>query len=108
MTPQEQRQTALTTANESRSQLAALKRQLRTGEISIEDAMKEPVFADALLIDVVRFTRSCGLRRQGTLTVLGKQALRDNVNLMVTVGRASERSKAWVAEHGYRHWRPSS
>lgn len=105
MTPQalqEQRQTALLTANETRTKRAQLKRGLRSGDVTLAQAFREPVFADSLLIEVVRYTGA-----HKALAAVGKQALRDNVNLMVTVGRASERSKAWVAKHGYRHWRPS-
>jgi hypothetical protein len=104
----QQRQAAITLANEARTNQATVKRNLRNGTLTLTDVMLNPPhdLRNALLIDVIRWTirtRS----KTAALAVIGKQAVRDNINLMVSLGSASVMSRAWVAEHGYYMWRPS-
>jgi hypothetical protein len=104
----QQRQAAITLANQARTNQATVKRNLRNGTLSLTDVMLNPPhdLRNALLIDVIRWTirtRS----KTAALAVIGKHAVRDNINLMVSLGSASVMSRAWVAEHGYYMWRPS-
>lgn len=102
-----QRRTALRAAEEARINIAIVKRSLRSGELTLTDAMRDPPreLRHALLIDVIRWTNRT--RKTAALAYIGRQALRDNVNLMVPLGSASVMSRAWVAEHGYLWWKPS-
>ncbi len=98
---------ALGMANESRMAKAGVKARLRSGSLSLADVMNDPPpeLARALLIDVIRWTRSYGRGGRGpAIEALGRHALRDHVNLMVPLGEASQRSRTWVAEHGYYWW----
>lgn len=73
---------------------------LRSGEMTLRDVMRErPVeLADAPLIDVIRMAR---VRRNGpAVQEIGRRAVRDGVNLMVPLGKASTASRAWVATNG--------
>lgn len=95
----------------ARGRRGEVRRQLRSGELPLGEAMASPPepLLDAALIDVIRWSRSNrshGSRR--SLEVIGRAALRDNVNLMMPLGRASERSRTWVAEHGGLWWRSTS
>lgn len=109
MIPTEQRNEALRLANVKRTDLKDVKYALRSGRLSLTDAMltRPDVLGHALLIDVIRWTRRQGRGRRPALTDIGKQALRDHVNLMVPLDEASLRSREWVAEYGTRYWRPS-
>lgn len=106
MTATEQRDAARVVANERRTELAALKRGLRNGSVSLEAVLSDPPdeLRGRLLIDVIRWTRSKSNGR--AITEVGRQALRDNVNLMVAVGDTSARTRAWVAQWGGYWWRP--
>lgn len=91
-------------AHAKRRGMAAVRRKLRTGELTLGDVMAaQPAeLNDVLLVDVLRWARRCGGKR--VAEIVGREALRDQVNLMVPLGRASARSRAWVAEHGVRSW----
>jgi len=96
-----QRDEALRSGDEIRLRRAQVKRDLRAGTMSVAAALEDPALASALLIDVIRWTR---MRRGSVARVadIGRLALRDGVNLMLTVDAAGERTRRWVAEHG-RH-----
>lgn len=105
MTPQQallQRHEALTRANARRSDLATAKRALRDGTLTLHDAMMNPPQAlkTVLLIDVIRQIRTQKVRSGAAVQLLGRMAVRDDVNLLVPVGKASPRSREWVARHG--------
>jgi hypothetical protein len=107
-THDDQREAAMLLANQARTNRATVKRNLRNGTLTLTDAMLNPPheLRNTLLIDVIRWT----IRKRSStaaLAVIGKQAVRDNINLMVPLGSASVMSRAWVAEHGYYMWRPS-
>lgn len=106
MTVTEQREASLALAQAKRLELAAIKRDLRSGTTSLAALMEDPPEAlhSSLLIDVLRWTRSTARNGRG-ITEIGRQALRDNVNLMIALGDASARSRAWAAEWG-RYGRP--
>jgi hypothetical protein len=92
---------ALQRGNELRGRRAEAKRRLRSGDLSLADAMGDPPpeIAGMLLIDVIR---ALGTSRRASLQDLGRMAIADRVNLMVPLGGASARSRAWVATHGGR------
>ena len=96
-----QRQAALRLANVIRLEVSAVKASLRSGALTLTDVMLDPpaVLADALLIDVIRWTRT-KQRRPRSIEEIGRRAVKDGVNLMLPVARASTRTRAWVAEHG--------
>lgn len=102
-----QRRDAIRLANKARSDLGDCKRRMRSGDLTLtEVVINQPApLRKALLVDVIRWT----MRTPGAaLTEIGKQALRDKINLMVPLGTASALSRAWVAEHGTHRWRPSA
>lgn len=102
----EQSLQALQTANSLRSDRAQLRRAMRTGEVTLAEVMLDPPEAakSALVIDVIRWQHG---KCVASLRVIGKQALRDRINLMLTVGSSSTMTRAWVAEHGtYNKMRP--
>lgn len=106
MTPELlQRREALLLANDRRREVAAIKRELRTGVLTLAEAMatKPQELRDVLLVDVIRWSRRT--RSAPSTAHLGNLAMSENVNLLMTVGKASARSRAWVAENG-DCWRP--
>jgi hypothetical protein len=107
MTAAEQCQQALHMAQRKRLALAAVKRALRNGALTLDAAMADPPaeLANYPLIDVIRWTRTRGYGTPA-ITAIGRQALRDSVNLMVPLGDASTRSRAWVAQWGHYWGRP--
>jgi hypothetical protein len=103
----EQRSAALVLANERRAQIAAAKRDLRSGVLSLDDVLSNPpdALASVALVDLIRWCRSRSpLQRQSSLIRIGRRAVSDNVNLLVPLGEASVRSRDWVAEWG-QSWR---
>lgn len=110
MTPTEQRDFARQKANDKRQRLSILKRGLRNGTLTLSEVMMDPP-EDLLrypLVDIVRFSGRQGHALGRSITALGRRAVRDNVNLMVALGDASARSRAWVAEQGTQQWRPGA
>ena len=98
-----QRAAAKVVADEKRMAIADLRRRVRAGEITLEELFCEPpaVLAEYTVADVLRFPRSVGrYRASSSLTELGRLAVRDQVNLLVALGDASARTRAWAAEHG--------
>ena len=97
---------ALATANERRILHSQLKREVRNYPPTLLDWLDEPpaALADVPLLDLLRWTRATGrtVRGQQALVDLNARAVRDGVNLMMPLGRASQRSRKWVAEHGLR------
>ncbi len=102
----DQRREALAVGNRKRVALAVAKRDLRSGALPLAVAMSEPpeVLRNALLIDIIRWARPpC---RQ-SIGVIGQQAVRDGVNLMLPWRCASPDARLWVAEHGLYRWKPT-
>lgn len=80
---------------------------LRSGTLTLKEVMREQpeAITDLALIDIIRMTRC---RRNGpVMQEIGRRAVRDNINLMVPLGKASVSSRAWVARNGtYRLYAP--
>jgi hypothetical protein len=96
---------ALQVANAKRIAMAALRRRLRTERGALADVMLNPpaVLENVAIVDVVRLAYS---KRSGRMMqLLGREACRDNVNLLMPLGCASLRTRRWVAEHAGSHWR---
>lgn len=77
-----------------------IKDALCDGRMSVEDLLRD-VPDEALtmtLLDVIRSTRR-GKIHPLILEALGKKAMIDGVNLLVTLGRASDRSKGWLVRN---------
>lgn len=106
MTPAEQRAVALRRANARRIELAGLRRMARQDPTLIAAWLLDPpaALADVAVVDVVRLPsdRSTAGARV-TIERLGRLAARDGINLFVRLGRASTRTRTWVAEHAV--WR---
>lgn len=101
----EERDRRLRLANDKRLRVAALRQQMRTGQVTLTQVLMDPPeeLSGYTILDVLRFPRSTD-RYQGSagLTRLGRMALRDGVNLAIPLGEASARTRAWAAEHGMR------
>jgi hypothetical protein len=94
---------ALSLANRQRVEIAEPKRRIRCREITLVDLLEDPpgCIAEYGLIDVVRLGYQSGGRYKATpaITTLGRDAVRDGVNLLWPIGKASLRSRRWVAVH---------
>lgn len=90
----------------TRLERAAVRRGLITGTINLQELLTNPPpEIDALtILDVLRMLRAhrCQNRWEHAL---GQAALKDNVNLLVRIDRASIPTKFWAVEHGQRHAR---
>jgi hypothetical protein len=108
VTATEQRRAALEIANERRAAVAAYKRALRGGELPLAQVMLDPPadLAEVPLVDLARWSRGQA-RNNAWFVRMGQAALRERVNLMLPLGRASVRTREWVAEYAGWH-RPSS
>lgn len=98
-----QRDRALSSANRKRIAIAGIRAQLASGRLTVADVMMDP--PDALtgtpLIDILRMQRAS--RRNGlSIAIIGEEAIDANVNLLLPLGCASARVRAWVASHGMR------
>src|SRR4051794_32507453 len=107
VTAQPQQIVALGMANERRREIADLRAKVKRGEITLSQLMADP---PALLrawpcFDVVRMTWSRP-RSGASLERLGRLAVRDGVNLLMPLGRTSQRTRAWIAEHAVWHTVP--
>ncbi len=99
-TAQPQHIAALATANERRMRIAALKSGIRSGDITLAEIMANPpeILSNWSCADVIR-ARYSSRHAIPSLERLGRLAVRDRVNLLVPLGRASARTRTWVAEH---------
>ena len=112
MSPTDQRARALTEANAQRARQAQLRSDMIAGRLTLAEIMAQPPpdLARTMLIDVIRMMRSSVSARRSSpvMTRIGREAVAAGVNLLVPLGDASVRSRAWVAAHGGRGMRPRS
>lgn len=89
--------TALTEANAKRDRIAALRRDIRACRIPLDTILRDrpEELAHWPIIDVIRLGYS--KRSVTAVTELGRRAVRDNVNLLIPLGDASQRTLSWVA-----------
>jgi hypothetical protein len=95
-----QRRDAIDKANAIRTARAQIKKQVQAGEITVAGLMADPpdVLSSMAVCDVIRFAHKS---HRGSDTWwfenLGKHAAIERVNLCVPLGRASVRTRAWIA-----------
>lgn len=87
-----------------RAERSKLRARLADGELTLADVLAgpHPLVENLPLVEVARMRRRAqrGRRATATLEAMGREAVRDRVNLMAAAGNASAFSRAWVAEHG--------
>ncbi len=78
-----------------------LRAAIASGALTLGELLADPPTAidDLTLVDVIRWTRTRSGRVR-YITQIGQWAVRDRINLLVTVAASSQRSRAWVGEHG--------
>lgn len=78
--------------------------QLRAGTLTLDQLLTNPPEAihDLPVMDVLRMLHKT--RSSRTLEVINREAVRAQVNLMITVGRASSYTLAWAAANGSRRF----
>ena len=83
---------------DTRQGRARIRRGLHHGTVTLDDILTDPPRClHALPVaDIVRWCR--GVDRV-SVWELNRHAIRDGVNLLVTVGMASERTRRWVLDH---------
>lgn len=94
--------------NARRAELAALHAALVSGELELEDVLApvHPRVAGLPLLHVIMMTRAGSDRQNASgIEELGRDALRDGVNVLVRTDRASAATRAWAAERGRKHAR---
>lgn len=93
------RDRALALANGRRLEIRQLREQVSAGEVTLAELMQDPPAAIEhwACIDVVRlkWTR----RTNTSLEKLGRLAVRDGINLLLPMSRASKETRAWIAAH---------
>jgi hypothetical protein len=96
---QAQRDTALRKAKEVRAVRIGYRRALRDGSLTLEAVMLDPppIFADMLIIDLIREARTWRRRQGSWLERIGRRAVAEQVNLCIPLSRASARTRMWVA-----------
>lgn len=87
-------------ANERRVAVAELRRHVLAGRVSLAVLLRDPpdLLAQVALIDVMAFAVTApraGVWRER----VGRDALRDGVNLLVPLGRAGGASREWAARN---------
>jgi hypothetical protein len=77
---------------------------LADGRLTITDVMSEPPveLADRTLFEILLLTRGVGRKRLYKLNV---RAIEDGVNLALTLARADECTRRWVAANALRSTR---
>jgi hypothetical protein len=96
-----QRSAALRQARRQITVRSEVRRGFRDGTLNLATVLADPPpeLKRVLLVDVLRWAAVY----QGATTRmvdLGAMALEARINLMVPLGRASVRTRAWAAEHG--------
>jgi len=98
----DQRRAALVTANKRRKAVAEIRAEISA---SRENACRvlldppEPALGLAVIEVLVLARSSLGWRSAGVKEI-GARALRDNVNVLVPLGEASQRTREWAATEG--------
>lgn len=90
-----------------RGSRAKVRRDLVTGAVSLADVLADPpaVILDLTILEVLKMLRGGHSERRIWQHRLGQQALRDQVNVLVQVGRSSQATREWAVAHGqvYAH-----
>lgn len=92
----------LTTADTRKGHLRGyLKRELRGNRDGLRELLLDPPEAihHITVVELIAYGRYRHMRAPA-MEKIGKDAIADGVNLLVTLGRASMRTRLWAAEHG--------
>ena len=96
---------ALALANRSRLARADWRKRLAGDrDLLVRVLLEQPdALADVWLIDLLRWSRSTrpSANKCDTMPRLGARAVRADVNLLMPLGRASLRSREWLAADAY-------
>lgn len=108
--PIEVRDAALQKANRHRLELHSLRGQIRRGEVDLADLLEDPpaYLQRWTLLDVVRlgWHKPARHHSSATLEQLGREAVRDGVNLLISLERSSMDSRRWVSTHvRWQRWK---
>lgn len=100
----EQRARAIINANKRRQDLAQLRKRIKGDREYAATVFRDPPDAalDLAVVEVLVLARSAKGWRSSCLGEIGGQAVRDGVNLMMPLGRASARTREWAATEGLR------
>jgi hypothetical protein len=79
-----------------RGEKGRLRAAVRAGDLQVGELLARPpeCLSDTVMMDIVLWKPRFGLHKQAAL---GRRALAKQVNLLGTVGNASERSRSWLA-----------
>jgi hypothetical protein len=79
---------------------------LRRGDLTIADAMRDQPagLADRTLFEIVLMAPQYGRAR---LAAINGRAVNENINLAITLQRADQRTREWVAANALPHGRTS-
>lgn len=98
----EQRAEARKASAVKRGRIAELRKHVQAGRVGVDVLLLEPpaLIAHMALVDVMGLARPdrCGPWREG----IGRAAVRDGVNVLVPVGKASRVTREWAAAHSPR------
>ena len=94
---------ALQKANDARQEIADIRRRINAGELTMVDLLEDPpeCLLGFTVLDVARmgYARSSSWRSTPGIERLGHLAVRDGINLCMPLGKASLRTRRWVAVH---------
>lgn len=95
-------ETPIHLAQQRRTQKRIIRQNLRTGQLTLTELMADPpiVMRNVTLADILQMRRATTRAAHPSVMALGQRAMRDGINLLVPLGQASARSRAWVAEYG--------
>jgi len=91
---------SLEAANVRRQQTAVVRRALRLDRGELARVLADPpeCLHRLTLIDVVMLCLASRRTQPRAIALLGRMALRDGVNLLLPVGRASPATRQWLAD----------
>lgn len=95
---------------ELRRARAAVRLGLATGTLPLAELLADPPaeILGVTLLDVLKMLRGRHADRRLWQHRLGQAALRDGINVLVTIGQSSQRTREWAVQHGqaYTHTSP--
>jgi hypothetical protein len=106
MSPEMQRSRALESAREQKAKLTKIRKGLRDGTLTLRDVLVDPPeeLHNTPIIDVLRWNRSKGTR-SNVLWQMNAWAVRQQINLLMPVGRASKDTRLFAVALGSNYQR---
>lgn len=93
---------ALAIANVKRSAIREIKRQVQVGELVLADLLRDPppALAHMSVFEVMMLRRQLrGQSSDAARQKIGGRAVADQVNVLIPLGRASQRTRNWAADN---------